>query len=340
MDPNQQPSSTSANNNTPSTSLPQSPTSTPVTPMSSPAAEAPTPVIPPPQMPSAQPLDRTTLPPELKGFNWGALILSWIWGIGNRVWISLLALLPGANLVMAIILGIMGNELAWKAKQWDSIEHFKTVQRKWKIAGIIYFVVMMVILLLLFILIMAGMSTEKSTSTQVTTSTTSNGTKVTTLQQIPNGYKEYKTNCYMSVLADPSKIREENCGMDATTTDSTLPYVTVYAITDSDDAATGARKFLDNIKQKAGSDSYIKSDTIVVNSSDAVGDNIKATSASWTRGAFKYKDYFVDAPFGSSKKASNGKVIKYYMISGFNNNPDTDIFTKNFQMFIQNFKLR
>jgi hypothetical protein len=79
------------------------------------------------------------LPDELKGWNWGAFLLTWIWGISNEVWLALLALipLPMMRLVMAIILGIKGNEWAWRSKKWDSIEHFRRTQRIWLIWGIV-----------------------------------------------------------------------------------------------------------------------------------------------------------------------------------------------------------
>ena len=76
------------------------------------------------------------VPPEIKGFNFGAFALNWIWAIGNRTWLGLIAIVPAAQLVMAIILGIYGSEWAWKARKWDSVEHFKRVQRIWKWAGI------------------------------------------------------------------------------------------------------------------------------------------------------------------------------------------------------------
>jgi len=82
-------------------------------------------------------------PPEIRGWNWGAFFLTWIWGIGNNVWISFIALcgiLPYfgwiISLVMAIILGVRGNEWAWQNKRWDSIEHFKKTQRTWMWWGI------------------------------------------------------------------------------------------------------------------------------------------------------------------------------------------------------------
>jgi hypothetical protein len=75
----------------------------------------------------------STVPPEIKGWNWGAFLLNFIWAIGNRTWIGLLTLLPYVGILMTIILGFKGNEWAWRNKRWKSIDHFKGVQRKWAI---------------------------------------------------------------------------------------------------------------------------------------------------------------------------------------------------------------
>ena len=75
------------------------------------------------------------IPPEIRGWNWGAFFLSWIWGIGNNTYIALLALIPVVGLVMHFVLGAKGNRWAWKNGRWDSVAHFKRVQRRWAIAG-------------------------------------------------------------------------------------------------------------------------------------------------------------------------------------------------------------
>ncbi len=82
----------------------------------------------------------STIPEEVRGWNWGAFFLSWIWGVGNNVWIALLAFIPFVNFIMGIVLGIKGNEWAWRNKKWDSIEHFKKTQRTWGIVGIVLIV--------------------------------------------------------------------------------------------------------------------------------------------------------------------------------------------------------
>jgi hypothetical protein len=81
------------------------------------------------------------IPEEIKGWNWGAMMMNWVWGLFNGTFIALLMFVPFVNFVMFFILGAKGNEWAWRNKKWDSVEHFKSVQRKWAIAGLIILVV-------------------------------------------------------------------------------------------------------------------------------------------------------------------------------------------------------
>ena len=79
----------------------------------------------------------SVVPPELKGWNWGAFLLNWIWGIGNSTYIAFLMFVPLVNIVMFFMLGAKGNEWAWRNRTWRDIEHFKQTQRKWRNAGLI-----------------------------------------------------------------------------------------------------------------------------------------------------------------------------------------------------------
>lgn len=76
------------------------------------------------------------IPDGIKGWSWGAFLLNWIWAIGNKTWIGLFAIIPYVGLVMAIVLGFKGREWAWKNKQWESVEHFNSVQKKWSVWGV------------------------------------------------------------------------------------------------------------------------------------------------------------------------------------------------------------
>lgn len=105
------------------------------------------------------------VPAEIKKWNWGAFFLSWIWGIGNHVWISLLSLIPFVNIIMIFVLGAKGSEWAWKAKNWESLDHFKRVQRLWAIWGTVLFligVVGSILFVVFFFFIIAAASTSIS----------------------------------------------------------------------------------------------------------------------------------------------------------------------------------
>lgn len=77
------------------------------------------------------------VPEGVKGWSWGAFLLTWIWALGNRVWIGLLCFVPLVGIIMAFVLGFKGREWAWQQKEWDSVEHFNEVQKKWSFWGVV-----------------------------------------------------------------------------------------------------------------------------------------------------------------------------------------------------------
>lgn len=76
------------------------------------------------------------VPDEIRRWSWGAFLLTWIWGLGNKVYLALLCLIPYVGIIMVIVLGIKGNEWAWRNKKWDDVEHFKRVQKIWAYWGL------------------------------------------------------------------------------------------------------------------------------------------------------------------------------------------------------------
>lgn len=99
------------------------------------------------------------LPVDLSGWNWGAFFLSWIWGIGNNTWIAFLTFIPIVNFIMIFVLGAKGNEWAWQNKRWNSLKHFKKVQKLWAIWGLILFLISV---LFMFFIIIAALSVADS----------------------------------------------------------------------------------------------------------------------------------------------------------------------------------
>ncbi len=67
------------------------------------------------------------VPAAVKKWNWGAFLLSWIWGLGNKTYISLLVFVPIVGLAMPFLLGARGSAWAWQNKRWESVEEFKRV---------------------------------------------------------------------------------------------------------------------------------------------------------------------------------------------------------------------
>ena len=104
--------------------------------------------------PSGNPVNQLK---EVTGWNWGAFVFTWIWAFAHRVWlwgvISIIMGFINLGLIPAIVLGIGGNEMAWKARHFNSVKEFREVQRKWAIAGLI---VLFFFIILFFFFIFAG----------------------------------------------------------------------------------------------------------------------------------------------------------------------------------------
>src|SRR5579863_6391679 len=91
------------------------------------------------------------IPPELDRWNWGAFLLNWIWGIGNNTYIALLTFVPLVGFVMPFVLGAKGSVWAWRNGRWDSVEHFRRVQRLWAIWGLVIWIAAIVLFVGIFV---------------------------------------------------------------------------------------------------------------------------------------------------------------------------------------------
>lgn len=111
---------------------------------------------------------------EVGKWNWGAFYFGWIWGVFNRVYVSLFQLatpflcfivtLIGLgiiapflwliNLGISIWLGAKGSRMAWDNGAYRNLEHFRSSRHNWNVAAAIFFgisVFIVLISLLLFI---------------------------------------------------------------------------------------------------------------------------------------------------------------------------------------------
>ena len=108
----------------------------------------------------------STVPAEVLHWNWGAFGFSWLWGIFNGTWIALLALIPVVNIIMVFVLGAKGSEWAWRNKRWESVEHFRRVQKRWSLAFFICLILSVVLLGALFLSIEKKLSQVRVSSQQ------------------------------------------------------------------------------------------------------------------------------------------------------------------------------
>lgn len=89
--------------------------------------------------------DQSSLPDELRGLNWGGLLLNFVWGLAMKIPLTWLHLIPIVGWVMPLVMWTRGNEWAWKHRRWESVDQFKKVQEKWMIAGVIFTVISIIL---------------------------------------------------------------------------------------------------------------------------------------------------------------------------------------------------
>ncbi len=77
----------------------------------------------------------SNVPEDVKEWNWGAFWLTWVWGLGNRTYIALFAVIPFVNIFMMFYLGARGNELAWENNYWYNVYDLHQEQKRWAIGG-------------------------------------------------------------------------------------------------------------------------------------------------------------------------------------------------------------
>ncbi len=104
----------------------------------------------------------STIPPEIRKWNWGAFSLSIIWGIGNHAYLTLLCLVPVLNIVWLFVCGAKGNEWAYNSGKFKSVEEFVAVQKTWNRAGLTMFVIYIVYIAIVFLALFSAILAASS----------------------------------------------------------------------------------------------------------------------------------------------------------------------------------
>lgn len=91
------------------------------------------------------------LPQSARGWNTAAFLIGPIWGPANGVWLGVVGLtflfIPESILTLGLrftlylaygaFLGFRGNEMAWRARRWASLEQFRKVQQQWMLLALV-----------------------------------------------------------------------------------------------------------------------------------------------------------------------------------------------------------
>lgn len=105
-------------------------------------------------------------PQDVNCFNWGACIVTPIWGLCNNSPIACLSLVLGfipfvgwlLCMIFSIYCGVKGNEWAWAKKDWPSLQEFHRVQKLWALWAIGIEVAIIIISVVVFSVAMNSIS--------------------------------------------------------------------------------------------------------------------------------------------------------------------------------------
>lgn len=100
-----------------------------------------------------QTVNESKLPEQPKlGWNWGAFIFNWIWGVGNKCYLPLICLVPFVGIIWTFVCGACGNKWAWQNGDFRTPEEFNKTQATWNRAGLVAFIVSVAIILMYILL--------------------------------------------------------------------------------------------------------------------------------------------------------------------------------------------
>ncbi|MCG2688630.1 hypothetical protein L6250_03295 [Candidatus Parcubacteria bacterium] len=171
----------------------------------------------------------------------------------------------------------------------------------------------------------------------------SDSTKYTSFQLDDSERKELNTSCYMSIVPKSAVVTNpgsgNNCTSNITMPDTTIPYVKVVAISDSQgltvrEAAYSGKTTIDQEFKDAGNTKY---NSQVIENVSLGGFN--SYLLKYTDGVSNSRSYYVEVSDSKDYIADSKKVVGFF-INGYDNNPQTDVFTKYLDLFLVNLKFK
>lgn len=96
----------------------------------------------------------------LAGWSWGGFAYNIVWGIANKVYLPLLALIPVPflALVIAILCGVKGHEWAANSGAYRNQDAYEGAMESWNRVGFIMFIIAIIGVVVCFLLFFLGLS--------------------------------------------------------------------------------------------------------------------------------------------------------------------------------------
>lgn len=166
-------------------------------------------------------------------------------------------------------------------------------------------------------------------------------TDIIALQDVPQNHKAFSNQCYQTIVPDPvTVVKDKDCYVSLALPDSgVMPYVkavpAIYLDSEGKEEAGDAKTDIYKIKALIESQG---DDDVVVEENVKVG-KYMGHMLKYYDGVYAKRDYFVDQPTTSNQMVE-GKRIKYYIFRGYYSDPEKDVFTQEYQRFLDNLTLK
>ena len=158
----------------------------------------------------------TVIPQSISGFNWGALVWTWIWALGNKslntitVVLFILTFVPWVGAIPALALciysGTTGNERAWRNKRWVSVAQFKATQRRWGYSALILVILLSISLSIAIPIFRAHTAMARARACQVNLRQIKNVAQLWALENRKSSSDSVDVNALSNYFKDLIKI--------------------------------------------------------------------------------------------------------------------------------------
>lgn len=90
------------------------------------------------------------------GWNWGAFMFPFQFGIGTKAYLTLLVLVPFLNFIWLFVSGAQGAKWAYDSGCFKNVDEFNGAMKSWNRAGLVSAIIVAVVIAL-YVLLFVGL---------------------------------------------------------------------------------------------------------------------------------------------------------------------------------------